>query len=98
EKAEVGAQLVDEGTIHLETKNVTSLTLNMQSDAVPLDATRPPRVIIDGQELVGPKVTSPWVAHFQKEDGKWHPSDKSAAELPGLYKRHGLQGPIDDAF
>src|SRR5690606_34137165 len=63
EEAEVGAQLIDEGTIHLETKNITSLTLNMQADPVPLDPTRPPRVIIDGQELVGPKVVSPWVAH-----------------------------------
>lgn len=98
ERADVSAQLVDEGTIRLETKNVSSLTLNMEANPVPLDPTHPPRVLIDGSELVGPKVASPWIAHFRKIDGKWHATASADEGTPGLKKRHGLQGPIDDAF
>jgi hypothetical protein len=43
------------------------------------------RVILDGQELSGKQ--------FKKVGGKW-----AAGTLDGLRKRHGLQGPIDDAF
>jgi len=34
------------------------------------------------------------VAHFSNQDGTW----KNSPALAGLAKRHGLQGPIDDAF
>ncbi len=45
-----------------------------------------PKVTLDGQTLEG--------TSFHKEGGKW-----AAGPLPdGLRKRHGLQGPIDDAF
>jgi len=45
-----------------------------------------PKVTLDGQSLEG--------TSFHKEGGKW-----AAGPLPdGLRKRHGLCGPIDDAF
>jgi len=44
------------------------------------------KVVIDGQDLAA-------APHYQKADGKWA---SGAAE--GLAKRHGLQGPIDDAL
>jgi hypothetical protein len=45
-----------------------------------------PKVTLDGQALEG--------TSFHKVGGKW-----AAGPLPdGLRKRHGLQGPIDDAF
>ena len=37
-----------------------------------------------------------WTAHFRKVDGKWRAVD--SADDGTLRKRHGLQGPIDDAF
>jgi hypothetical protein len=37
-----------------------------------------------------------WVAHFRNVDGKWQAVD--SADDGTLRKRHGLQGPIDDAF
>lgn len=43
------------------------------------------KVVLDGQPLSGNR--------FRKVSGKWE-----AGELPGLRKRPGLQGPIDDAF
>lgn len=42
--------------------------------------------IIDGQKMRQG-------TRFEKIDGKWR-----VAKAPGLRKRHGLQGPIDDAF
>ena len=37
-----------------------------------------------------------WTAHFRKVDGHWQPVDSD--DDGTLRKRHGLQGPIDDAF
>src|SRR5204863_6242486 len=64
---------------------------------VPLDKTHPPRVMIDGMEVIGPAVQEKWTARFCKLGGKWQgvPPDFGRG---GLHKRHGLQGPIDDAF
>jgi hypothetical protein len=53
---------------------------------------------IDEQELEGPTVSSDrsWVVHLRKEENKWKVVDK--VDDGTLRKRHGLQGPIDDAF
>jgi hypothetical protein len=37
-----------------------------------------------------------WVAHFRKVEGQWRAVEP--ADDGTLRKRHGLQGPIDDAF
>jgi len=37
-----------------------------------------------------------WVAHFRKVEGVWQPA--ASADEGTVRKRHGLQGPIDDAF
>jgi hypothetical protein len=94
ERAEIDAEIVDEGTIKVNTKNVAAFTLKMEGAPIPLDKTHPPRVTIDGTELVGPPVASPWVASFAKAGGKW----TAAAPFSGARKTHGLTGPIDDAF
>ncbi len=52
-----------------------------------LSLTTPSPVLIDGQQL-------PSGATFEKKAGKWQPAGKELL----LRKRHGLQGPIDDAF
>jgi len=53
---------------------------------------------IDDQQLAGPPVMSDrsWTAHLRKEEDAWKVVDK--VEDGTLRKRHGLQGPIDDAF
>lgn len=96
ERADVNAELVDEGTFRITTKNVAAFTIALPAGPVPLDNTHPPRVIIDGTELVGPAVKEGWTAKFCKLGGKWQglPPDFGT----GLHKKHGLQGPIDDAF
>jgi hypothetical protein len=55
-------------------------------------------VEIDGQEVAAPAPMSDrsWSAHFRKNGTRWT-AVESASE-PGLHKRHGMQGPVDDAF
>ncbi|MBM3811722.1 MAG: hypothetical protein FJW20_08810 [Acidimicrobiia bacterium] len=53
-----------------------------------LSLSEPAQVSIDGQQIPGA------VQHMEKRKGKW----VSSSPLTGLRKRHGLQGPIDDAF
>lgn len=103
ERAEIDAQIVDEGTIKVTTTNVAAFTLKMEGAPIPLDKTHPPRVIVNGVELVGPKVESPWVAHFAKAKGRWNVEANAGGPLFNTYplhagKTHGTTGPIDDAF
>ena len=98
ERARVGAEIRDESTVQLKTQNVTALTLEMPPGLCPLDNTRRPSVILDEQKIEAAPVMSDrsWTARFRKTDGRWQPVE--AASDSGLVKRHGLQGPIDDAF
>jgi dienelactone hydrolase len=99
ERAEINAEIVDEGTIHATTRNVAALTFEMRGNALPLDKTQAPRVVIDGQELTGPPVANPWVASFRKSGARWERLGPGGRmEKRGLGKIHNLQGPIDDAF
>src|SRR5262249_32636244 len=55
-------------------------------------------VTIDGQAVTAPSPMSDrsWTAHFVKSGSKWSSGDFAGDS--GLRKRHGLQGPVDDAF
>lgn len=52
---------------------------------------------IDDHEVPAPdvKTDGSWAASYHLKDGEWR---LGPAERDGLRKRHGLQGPIDDAF
>ncbi|WP_165074129.1 prolyl oligopeptidase family serine peptidase [Paludisphaera rhizosphaerae] len=99
EKARVDAELqAPHGGPALKTSNVTALTLTIPSGRSPFDIRRPVKVRIDDAEIDAPKPGSDcsWTASFRKVDGRWTlagPDDGTT-----LAKRHGLQGPIDDAF
>ncbi len=95
ERADIDAELVDEGGFRVKTKNVAAFTIALPVAPAPLDKTHPPRVVIDGQEVVGPPVKDFWTAHFAKgAGGKWEATPTATA----AGKTHGLTGPIDDAF
>lgn len=99
EQARVEAELnAPENAISVTTKNVPALTLAMESGLCPFDSTKSVSVVLDGEKLVAPQPWSDrsWSAHFRKAGAKWMLVD-SAADGE-LRKRHGLQGPIDDAF
>ncbi len=97
ERARVNADIVDTSTVKVTTANVTALTLSMPAGYCPLDSTCKTFVWIDGEGLEAPRPGSDrsWVVHLHREGkGAW-----TVGELEeGLRKRHGLQGPIDDAF
>jgi dienelactone hydrolase len=99
ERARVEADLLgnDGAGPKIATSNVTGLTLEIPPGRCPLDARKPPRVRIDGQEIEAPKPLSDrsWTARFRKVDGRWR---AASGDDDRLVKRHGLQGPIDDAF
>jgi hypothetical protein len=98
QRARVDAEIAGPSAVTLKMENVDALTLNMAPGLCPLDMTRKPSVTIDGRMLSAPPVGSDrsWLVHLRKQGREWHvvPSDHTN----DLAKRHGLQGPIDDAF
>jgi hypothetical protein len=97
-RARVNAEILDGGKVKVNTTNVSALTLSMPAGLCPWDRGGQPVVILDEQEIKGPTVAheAPWIAHFQKQGVIW--KLVKAVDDAKLAKRHGLQGPIDDAF
>src|SRR5262249_33939834 len=100
ERARVEAEIADASTVKVKTENVTALTLAMPAGLCPLENTQRPKVVLDGQELAAAPVLSDrsWAAHFRKSGSPPRWSAVDYADGGPLAKRHGLQGPIDDAF
>jgi pimeloyl-ACP methyl ester carboxylesterase len=108
ERARVDAEIVNGNSVKVTTQNVSALTLSMPSGLCPLENTgrmpvpQGPKVTIDGTDLTAPAVQSDrsWTARFRKNGKRWELLDDSTfrALRSALVKRHGLQGPIDDAF
>jgi dienelactone hydrolase len=95
ERARVEAEVADSGAIDVKTQNVTALTLDFEPDHWPPGR---PSVTIDGtrfDQLPAATKRGALVYHFAKTDQGWQ---QSSADDGSLKKRHGLQGPIDDAF
>ncbi|HEY2158753.1 MAG TPA: hypothetical protein VGH33_24190, partial [Isosphaeraceae bacterium] len=97
--ARVDARVEEDG-VEIETKNVTDLTLDFPSGSAHFRPDRKAEVVtvtIDDDELDGPPQSSDrsWRMHLTKRDGTWREAETRES---GLAKRHGLQGPIDDAF
>ncbi|MCX6900577.1 MAG: prolyl oligopeptidase family serine peptidase [Verrucomicrobia bacterium] len=98
ERARVDAEIADATTVRVTTQNADGLTLSVPPQSRPLTIGRRPKVILDGQEVAAPPVPAnhSWVAHFLKVGKFW--TAVPSADDSNLRKRHGLQGPIDDAF
>jgi hypothetical protein len=100
-RARMDAEIVDRHTIKVKTENVTAFTLSMPSGSCPLDTVGKPRLLLDGQDVIGAPVLSDrsWVVHCRKvgqSGSAWR--DVKSPPDGKLAKLHGLQGPIDDAF
>lgn len=98
EPARVFATLKADGdNIVVNTTNVTALTLDLPTGLAPFDPSHPIMVELDGARIRTSSIASDrsWKASFHREGAVW-----KSGPLPsgGLRKRHGLQGPIDDAF
>jgi len=98
ERARLDAEITGPSTVEARTTNVTAFTLEMGPGGCPLDVATRPTVVIDGQKVAAPKPMSDrsWTVHFRQSGGTWTAEETQATA--GLHKRHGLQGPIDDAF
>jgi hypothetical protein len=96
-RARVDAVVQSDTVIEVKTQNVTGLTLDFEAGHAPLSLFKPTTVIIDGVAVVGgkAKTDSSWRASFVKNGTTW---GLAGAAVSGLVKRHGLQGPIDDAL
>jgi len=98
-RARIDAEILSDRRIDIKTANITAFTLRMAPGHCPLDNTVEPMIHIDGQRINSPSPLSDksWTAHFSKlSRGEWRNIKSATAE--GITKRHGLQGPIDDAF
>ncbi len=98
-RARIHARITGHSEVTVKLQNITAFTLDMPSGHSPLSLLHKPTVLIDGQalEVTRPKLDRSWRVRFQLKNSKWvQMLDFEEAE--GLVKKHGLQGPIDDAF
>ncbi len=97
DRARVNAEVESDRAVKVETSNVAAFTLSMGSGARLLDTAGRVTVAIDGQKVAvdGPASDGSWTARFRKAGMQWAEAKEDAS---GVVKRHGLQGPVDDAF
>ncbi len=97
ERARIEAELGNGDTVRVTTTNVSELTLSMPPGRAPFPAGVRAKVVLDGATIEGPAVAAnkSWQAQFHRTDAGWA---AGAVPADGLRKKHGLQGPIDDAF
>ncbi len=92
ERASVAGEWKDDSPA-LKTENVTALSLSRPGK----DGVSPSKVVIDGATLeLPPNAGAADAVLLGKHAGKWVVT--SALSSDAHAKRHGLQGPIDDAF
>jgi hypothetical protein len=98
ERARLNAAVSGDRAVAVETANVTAFSLEMGSGGCPLDLAIRVIVAIDGQKVTvpGPMSDRSWNVHFRKNGAQWEVAESPG--FAGLRKRHGLQGPIDDAL
>lgn len=96
-RARVDAEIREPNAVFVDVEGVEEFALVFKAGECPLDASLTPIVEINGQGIEAPRVMSDrsWEVSFRKSSDGWK---IAAAPVDGLRKRHGLQGPIDDAF
>jgi pimeloyl-ACP methyl ester carboxylesterase len=80
----------DKSALRLTTTNIDALTLRLED--TPAAKTGAVTLSVDGTEIAGPLGG---VVHVSKPGGAWKQGEWPPA---ACVKRHGMQGPIDDAF
>ncbi len=97
ERADVDARMEGFDKITVTTKNVNAFTLEFGAGDAMFDNQKSVELEVDDDKVNGPSVLSDksWVVHLEKKEKGWKVVEKMNDDLR---KRHGLQGPIDDAF
>jgi len=98
DRARVHAEIKSDHELSIRTSNVTQLRIHMEAGLCPLDITKQPIISIDNQrlEVDRPETDLSWDVVLYHEKGQWKPAP--GAQEKSIAKKHGLQGPIDDAF
>lgn len=99
ERGRIHARVTGLSEVTIKLQNIRAFTLDMPAGHCPLSLLRKPTVIIDGQsiEVTRPRLDRSWQVHFELKNSKW--MQTLGNEDDGkLVKKHGLSGPIDDAF
>ncbi|MGE3822069.1 MAG: hypothetical protein AB7I30_21860, partial [Isosphaeraceae bacterium] len=96
-EARIDAALAPGNVIDVRVRNVEAFTLDFAPGTAPFEPGKPVSVVIDGAATPQAPTFSDrsWTASYHHDEGTWKPG-KPSSEGPS--KRHGLQGPIDDAF
>ena len=97
EKATVDASVHNKEALQVTTSNVSALSIDFGAGGAPVELIGKTAIAIDGQTVTvtGPSSDRSWNVHLAKTAGKWTAVPTAPA---GKVKRHGMQGPIDDAF
>ncbi len=97
-KARVEAETLGGDVVAVTTRNVRALTLDMPAGHSPQSLRKKTRVQIDGQtvETVTAGSDRSWKVSLVRKDGQWSVGSPDEGASP--VKRHGLSGPVDDAF
>ncbi len=100
EPGRIEATLSGHDRIVLHTSGVDAFSLHFAAGDCPLDTLVTPVAELDGKELPLPKVWSDrsWQVFFERESPEKWRVEETPTDQGILRKRHGLQGPIDDAF
>ena len=98
QKARIVAEMENDSIVRIQTQNVSAFRIDMASGTCPLDPTRAPTLQVDGQTIQAPRPLSDrsWSVQLVQSKDSWALGSLSQPKV--LRKRHGLQGPIDDAF
>lgn len=94
ERAKVEGEIATPTTLKVTTTGVTDLALTMPAGKNPFEKGKAVTLTIDGQAITIPAATD-FAVKLSKTGKDWKVVTKFSSEL---HKRHGLQGPIDDAF
>ena len=96
ERARLDAEILGDSALQVKASNVNAFTLSFGPGGSPFGFDSKPVVTINGQKVAasGPSTDGSWLASFRKTGDKW----STGLLEGGLRKKHGLQGPIDDAF
>lgn len=100
EPARIDGEFAFPNAIFLTTSGVERFTVELGAGDCPLDPGRPPIAEINGRAVECPPIWSDrgWKVTFQQgKEGDWTVVEPES-DSTGLSKRHGLTGPIDDAF
>lgn len=97
-EARIDTEIGGRGSVKLSTRNVAALSIEVPAySSLLLSSERAYTIRIDDQLLAGPAKSTDgsWTFHAIKKNGIWLVGSPPPNVLA---KRHGLQGPIDDAF